>query len=280
MKHLTILTLLASFLLLSCSNPKDPNLQNELQELDSNQSPTTLINLTINEFEDIHEWTIAGKPMGKENALLKTNSTNADSIWIYGIEKNGIGMVVTEKHTYPKGLLLITKNYKYGIVRYEIKNGVVVNYTPALVSITEKFISWQQYNQNKPETKTIVELYPDSTGAIISHVTKYVKDRMMKETYTFKQPIITVDRSKNLRIVKKGDINRDGIATLYFDDTTDRLLKKRTTGVNAEYNGAFFTETTELEPDQNNNLKIVKWIKTTVLGLSSGRILKFIERFP
>jgi hypothetical protein len=105
LKLLSLLTI--AFFIFSCSNPTTSDFNAKTTDEDT---PEALVIDALKNFEEVHEWIIAGKPFGKSNALLKVDQINADSTWIYGDTlTGGVGVVITEKHSYPKGLLLITK---------------------------------------------------------------------------------------------------------------------------------------------------------------------------
>jgi hypothetical protein len=105
LKLLSLLTI--AFFIFSCSNPTTSDFNAKTTDEDT---PEALVIDAIKNFEEVHEWILAGKPFGKQNALLKVDQVNADSTWIYGDTlTGGVGVVITERHAYPKGLLLITK---------------------------------------------------------------------------------------------------------------------------------------------------------------------------
>ena len=269
MKLFKLLSLLAVAFLFSCSNPTDtnPNLSTTNED-----SPQALVIDALKQFQDLHDWIISGKPLGKRNALLKIEQTTADSIWIYGDTlTGGIGVVVTEKHSYPKGLLLITKNYKYGI------GSIGGQDYPRIASITEKFISWDQYNSNTPETKVETELYAEDDN-IVTHIKRYNKNGFVtRETYTFKEPIVTIDRG--LKVVRKGNGTTGEILTLTYDANSGKLLTARSYGnASGDYDdGAFFTKLTEYDPNQPP-LRVLRETKVVTLGKPNGEIWKIIER--
>ncbi len=262
---LTVTLLISSLFFWSCSKPTESNLQTNQLQFDD--SPSALVIDALKQFEDIHDWILAGKPIGKENALFKVDNTTADSIWIYGDTlTGGIGVVITEKHSYPKGLLLITKNYKYGdYANLEI------------VSITERFISWTQYNNKTPETKTETRLTFESapSKAIVTHIKRWTKNIMTRESYTFREPIITIDNSKQTKTIRLAKPNDEVIATEIYDLTTNTLLQSRWTGASSTYQGGFFTRT-----NNYNNGSLVSWTKTTTVGKPDHSILRVIERYP
>jgi len=263
---LTPLSLLLTLFLLSCSTPQDSSINlNQTPKFDD--SPQALLNESLNAFEEIHEWILAGKPFGKQNALMKVNNATADSVWIYGDTlTGGIGVVITERHSYPKGLLLITKNYKYG----DYPN-------LSIVSVTERFISWTQYNNGTPETKTKTELTFESapSEAIVTHITRWTKGVQTRETYTFRNPVITIDNSRQIKTVRKAKPNDEVIVTETYNLATNSLLQSRWTGASSTYSGGFFTRTNNY--DSGN---LVSWTKTTTVGQGDGSVVRYIDRYP
>jgi hypothetical protein len=265
MNALKLLSLFAfAFFIFSCSNPTTSDFNAKTTDEDT---PEALVIDAIKNFEDVHEWILAGKPLGKQNALLKVDQVNADSTWIYGDTlTGGVGVVITEKHSYPKGLLLITKNYKYGDY---------ANLT--IVSINERYISWSQYNSGTPETKTKTELTFESapSEAIVTHITRWTKNVQTRESYTFRNPVITIDNSRGTKTVRKAKPNDEVIVTETYDLSTNNLLQSRWTGASPTYSGGFFTRTNNYD---NGNL--VSWTKTTTVGQADGSIKRIIDRYP
>jgi hypothetical protein len=265
MNALKLLSLLAfAFFIFSCSNPTTNDFNAKTTDEDT---PEALVIDAIKNFEEVHEWILAGKPFGKRNALLKVDQVNADSTWIYGDTlTGGIGVVITEKHSYPKGLLLITKNYKYGDY---------ANLT--IVSINERYISWSQYNSGTPETKTKTELTFESapSEAIVTHITRWTKNVQTRESYTFRNPIITIDNSRGTKTVRKAKPNDEVIVTETYDLSTNNLLQSRWTGASPTYSGGFFTRTNNYD-----NGTLVSWTKTTTVGQADGSIKRIIDRYP
>jgi hypothetical protein len=265
MNALKLLSLLAfAFFIFSCSNPTSEDFNAKTTDEDT---PEALVIDALKNFEDVHEWILAGKPFGKQNALLKVDQVNADSTWIYGDTlTGGVGVVITERHAYPKGLLLITKNYKYGDY---------ANLT--IVSINERFVSWSQYNSGTPETKTKTELTFESapSEAIVTHITRWTKNVQTRESYTFRNQVITIDNSRGIKTVRKAKPNDEVIVTETYDLSTNNLIQSRWTGASPTFSGGFFTRTNNYD---NGNL--VSWTKTTTVGQADGSIKRIIDRYP
>jgi hypothetical protein len=236
-------------------------------------TPEALVIDALKNFEEVHEWILAGKPFGKQNALLKVDQVNADSTWIYGDTlTGGVGVVITERHAYPKGLLLITKNYKYGDY---------ANLT--IVSINERYISWSQYNSGTPETKTKTELTFESapSEAIVTHITRWTKNVITtRESYTFRNPVITIDNSRGTKTVRKAKPNDEVIVTETYDLSTNNLLQSRWTGASPTYSGGFLHKDKQLRQrntcqlDKDNNSR-----SSRRLNQKNHRQVSVIEKF-
>lgn len=108
----------------------------------------------------------------KPGALGKTE---VDSVYVYGeVTADGFGAVVTERHAYPKGILLITVRKSYG------KNGHVM-------SETKRFISDESFRANLPQQSTVTDVAAASGDTIVTHVVRNGN----VETFTFRLPVIT-----------------------------------------------------------------------------------------
>src|ERR1051326_6868502 len=84
-------------------------------------------------------------------------STQSDTTYIYGeVTSDGYGAVVTERHAYPKGLLLITVRKSYGKPATKI------------VSETKRYITEQGFINDSTEQSNITELYGLSSDTLES----------------------------------------------------------------------------------------------------------------
>ncbi len=104
------------------------------------------------------------------------SSTQSDTTYIYGeITPDGYGAVVTERHAYPKGILLITVRKSYG--------------KPATRTVTEtkRYITYQDFLNDTSQQSNVTELYGLSTDTLVTHVNR----NGTIETYTFRLPVIT-----------------------------------------------------------------------------------------
>jgi hypothetical protein len=276
MNALKLLSLFAfAFFIFSCSNPTTSDFNAKTTDEDT---PEALVIDALKNFEEVHEWIIAGKPFGKQNALLKVDQINADSTWIYGDTlTGGIGVVITEKHSYPKGLLLITKNYKYGIGTNEPGNPADVK---KIVNWTKKYVSWTQFRDDTPEQEVKTELYSEN-NKITTHITRKNKNGIVtRESYTFKDPIVTVVYGRDLKIVRKASDYSGDIETLTYQYSTGKLLSVRAVGSAAgDYgDGAFHSTYTEYDIIQPP-LRVIRYNKVAVLGKGNGEIWRYVENF-
>jgi hypothetical protein len=130
-----------------------------------------------------------------------------------------------------------------------------------IVSINERYISWSQYNSGTPETKTKTELTFESapSEAIVTHITRWTKNVQTRESYTFRNPVITIDNSRGTKTVRKAKPNDEVIVTETYDLSTNNLLQSRWTGASPTYSGGFFTRTNNYDNgtlvilDKDNN---------------------------
>ena len=242
----------------------------------SKDEALSIMNEVLDDFEFVHQSMLSGP------SLRKTSPTRSepivmkiaqDSIFVYGDTAtiNGVlhGIVVTEKHAYPKGLLLITKSLKYA-----------PSDTRGIASVTDRYISWAQYNAGTPEQRTESVIQPQFSSGTDStievHATRTKGSITLSETYRFTSPTVTIDVSKGTRVVRTADATADQIVTATYDQTTGILLTKRVTGQGeAPPYGGFYTQTYNYVDGELNN-----WVKTTTRGQPDHSVLKIIERYP
>ncbi|MGC8596259.1 MAG: hypothetical protein ACP5US_10890 [Candidatus Kryptoniota bacterium] len=200
-----------------------------------------------------------------------------DTTFVHGdtmtIGSDLYGVVVTERHQHPKGLLLITKAIKYG-------------YADGIVSRTQRFISWTQYNSHMPETETFSYIRPDG-DKILAEVTRNKGTATLSHMFTFTSPIVTVNTSANTKTVRSpGDpvSGKSTIATSTYDLSTGYILNRRLTfhdeGILPSYPGAppFGAFATRTETYQNNTL--TKWTETATLGFADHSVYRVISTWP
>ena len=104
------------------------------------------------------------------------SSTTTDTTFIYGeITPDGFGAVVTERHQYPKGLLLITVRKTHGKAQGRI------------VTETRKYISFADLQRDSAQQSTVTDVYALSGDTIVTHLLR----NGILETYTFRLPVVT-----------------------------------------------------------------------------------------
>lgn len=183
------------------------------------------------------------------------SSTTADTIYIYGeITKDGHGAVVTERHAYPKGILLITVRKSYG------------KPPTAVVSETKKYITREDFLNDTTQQSTITEVYGLSSDTIVTHVLR----NGVIETYTFRLPVITSvlnPQNGTIKITKR----YGGAGAVYSEirDGNDNLIQVRITSGGSEGEVITYTE----YPDAS-------WRNIKVIGQADGSILREITSGP
>ncbi|MBI5021783.1 MAG: hypothetical protein HZB59_10115 [Ignavibacteriales bacterium] len=186
---------------------------------------------------------------------MVVSSTTIDTTYIYGeVTKDGYCAVVTEKHAYPKGILLITVRKTYG------KPPI------AIVSETKKFISEQDFLNDTTQQSTISEVYGLSIDTIVTHVQR----NGVVETYTFRLPVITSilnPQDGTVRVTKR----YGGSGAVYSEvrDGYNNLIQVRITSCGPEGEVITYTE----YPDAS-------WRNVKVFGQSDGSILREITSGP
>lgn len=280
-KGVTLLTFLSMLCISGCDltrNKQDTQTpDNPEQSISQDEAKQILMDM-LDDFEQTDEL------LGSNASLYKASlpgrnapiilSVTPDSTFVFGdtmtIDGQLNGIVVTEKHAYPKGLLLITKSMKYA-----------PSNTIGIASITEKYVSWSEYNNHTPETKTISIAGPQySSGtdsAIETHVTKIKGSVTLTETFRFAEPIRTVDMSKSTISVRAADPSAQQVITAVYDMSSGILLTKRATGqgdVSLGY-GSYYSQSYTY-----SNGVLASWTKTTTVGQADKSILKVVEKYP
>jgi len=203
----------------------------------------------IDEMTAIAEWSGLSRPLSAgEDAVPRLLKNTGDSVFVYGtVTAGGVGAVVTERHTHPKGLLLITVRKSYG--------------TPGrIVSDVSRFDSYESFRAGEPQQTTTTEIRPASRDTI----TTYVLRNGITETYTFRLPVVT--RASDLVNQTVRITSRYASAGSVVTEVTDenQSLIRRTTN-SALATGALQTRT---------DLPDGSWRIVTSLGKSDGSILR------
>jgi hypothetical protein len=203
----------------------------------------------IDEMTAIAEWSgKAGSQSMGGGAPLQFSKNAGDSVFIYGtITSGGLGAVVTERHTHPKGLLLITVRKSYG--------------SPGrIVSEVKQFDSDDGFRNDQPQQTTTTEVRPASRDTIIT----YVLRNGITETYTFRLPVVTsvIDQVNQTVRITSRYASAGSVVTEVTDG--DRALVRRTTS-SALATGALVTRT---------DLPDGSWRVVMSLGRQDGSILR------
>jgi hypothetical protein len=186
----------------------------------------------------------------QEGSIAGIAGAEADSVYVYGaVTPDGYGAVVTERHGYPKGLLLITLRRSFG------RNG-------GIVSEILRYISNESFAADLPQQSALTEVLPMQHDTIVTHVLRNGN----LETYTFRLPVVTrttnqVDNSVQVtsRFALNGAIVsevRDGVGTFV-----------RRTLSSALPSGALETRTEYADGH---------WRTVSTLGRADGSILREI----
>ena len=190
----------------------------------------------------------------KERKMVLSSGT-IDTTYIYGeITKDGYGAVVTEKHAYPKGILLITVRKTYG------------KPPAAVVSESKKFITQHDFLNDSTQQSTVTEVYGLSIDTIVTHVLR----NDVVETYTFRLPVIT-----SVLNPQDGSIRTTtrygGAGAVYSEvrDGNNNLIQVRITSGGTEGEVITYTE----YPDAS-------WRNVKVIGQADGSILREITSGP
>jgi hypothetical protein len=133
----------------------------------------------LDEVQSIADWAQARPSANPKLQATRSRvllaGTTAESTYVYGqLTPDGFGAVVTERHQYPKGLLLITVRKSHGAAAGKI------------VTETKRYISLVNFQNEIPSQSNLTEIY--TTGDTI--VTRVLRNGLL-ETYTFRTPVIT-----------------------------------------------------------------------------------------
>lgn len=212
------------------------------------ESPQDLLVSAIQQVEDLAEW--SGPARFATSAVKQVLSKgSADTTYIYGeVTPEGYGAVVTEKHTYPKGIPLITVTKSYG------------NGSGRIVSEVRRYISRQAFLRDEPAQSSITELYALSRDTIVT----YVRRNSILETYTFRLPVVTATIATTAEDTRRlTRFARGGIIVVETRDGNGSLLQTRENSALAD--GSLVTRTIYAD---------LSWRTVRTLGRADGSILK------
>ena len=165
--------------IVGCNRTQPP--QSEANPISTQQFEETgedFLISALDEVNSIAEWAQSNSPAGlppRERRLV-LSKTATDTVYVYGqVIAGGYGAVVTERHGYPKGLLLITVRKSHGTEGGRI------------VTDTKRYISFESFQNDEPQQSSLTELYGLSSDTIVTRVLR----NGVLETYTFRLPVIT-----------------------------------------------------------------------------------------
>jgi hypothetical protein len=203
----------------------------------------------IDEMTAIAEWSgNAGKRSISGAVLYELRKNSGDSVFVYGtVTPEGLGAVVTERHTHPKGLLLITVRKSYG--------------SPGrIVSEVKRFDSYEGFRNDQPGQVTTTEIRPASRDTIVT----YVLRNGITETYTFRLPVVTrVTNLVNNTVRITSRYARGGGVVTEVTDQNQALIRRTT-------NSALSTGALQTRTDMPGG----SWRVVTSLGKADGSILR------
>jgi hypothetical protein len=203
----------------------------------------------IDEMTLIADWSPLARPGSAGGGAPDALSVNSgDSVFVYGaVTHDGLGAVVTERHTHPKGLLLITVTRSYG--------------SPGrLVSEVKRFDSYEGFRADQPQQTTVTEIHPASRDTIMT----YVLRNGITETYTFRLPVVTrVENQANQTVRITSRYASAGAVVTEVTDENQQLIRRTTSS--ALPTGALQTRT---------DLPDGSWRIVTSLGRADGSIFR------
>ncbi len=177
MKNAFALLILAGVLLAGCRKDAVDSTVNPSDDPDilPTESPQDLLIAAIKNVEDLADWSGPARFTGvKAREVL--SKTAEDTTFVYGqVTTEGYGAVVTERRTYPRGILLITVTKSYG------------NAAGRIVSEVKRYVSRETFLNDDPASWSRTELYALTRDTIITYVTR----NGLQETYSFRLPVVT-----------------------------------------------------------------------------------------
>ena len=186
----------------------------------------------------------------QEGDAAGTTGAEADSVYVYGeLTPDGYGAVVTERHGYPKGLLLITLRRSFG------RNG-------GFVSDVKRYVSHADFAADLPQQSVSTEVVPLLRDTIVTHV---VRNGNL-ETYTFRLPVVTrtINQADNsVQVTSRFALN--GAIVTEMIDGVGTLIRRTLSSTLPS--GALETRTEY--PDG-------RWRTVSTLGRADGSILREI----
>ena len=198
---------------------------------------------------------VAGAVPGTTTKRRILRAAAADTTYVYGeILPGGYGAVVTERHAYPKGILLITVRRSYGT---ELAH---------LVSDTRRYTSDAAFAADSAEQTNRTEVYGPTVDTIVTHVDRNGRS----ETYTFRLPVVTrVTNPADGSVRVTTRFADAGAVVTEVRDGSGQLISRRTSSGAAD--GAILS--TILYADST-------WRSTRTIGRADGSVLRDVTSGP
>jgi hypothetical protein len=200
-----------------------------------------------------HDEIAAALPDAAGRRVLKASS--ADTTYIYGeVTPGGYGAVVTERHTYPKGLPLITVRKTFGTAAGH------------MVTETRRYTSSANFLADSAEQSTVTEVFGLSADTLVTHVER----NGLIETYTFRLPVITRVTSPqdgSVRVTSRF-ADAGAVVSEVRDGGGSLVSHRRSSGAS---DGAILSYT--LYPDST-------WRNTRTIGQADGSVLRDVTSGP
>jgi hypothetical protein len=185
------------------------------------------------------------------SSRMIVSSTAVDTVYVYGdVTPEGYGAVVTERHAYPKGLLLITVRKSYG------------KQPTRIVTETKRYISYRDFLNDSAQQSNVTELYGLSLDTLVTHVSR----NGTTETYTFRLPVttrVTNPSDGSVRVTSR--VGLDGKVRSEVRDGAGSLIQIRETS--GDSTGALTTYTQFADSS---------WRSVRSVGLADGSVVRSI----
>jgi hypothetical protein len=183
------------------------------------------------------------------------SAVDADTTYVYGqTTLDGYGAVVTERHAYPKGILLITIRKTYG------------KDAGHMVTSTSRYISDEDFRNDNPQQSNVTEVYGLSSDTIVTYVMK----NGTTETYTFRLPVITsVTNPQDGSVRVTSRYGQNGFVYSVVRDGFGNLIQLRRS--HGEDDGAIISYVQYADGS---------WRSSRVLGQSDGAVFHDVTSGP
>lgn len=183
--------------------------------------------------------------------IMKPTGATAESVYVYGtVTPEGYGAVVTERHSYPHGIPLITVRMTRG------GPGRV------MVSDLKRYVSPDALLNQRPEYTALTEVRGLSRDTILTRVTRGTS----VVTYTFRLPVTTRTSSADGTIRVATRTGLEGDVIMRVTDGDGQLI--RTTRSFGETDGTLTTRTDY--PDGS-------WRLVRVRGQADGTVYREVS---